>query len=119
MLILHIAEPAEWQAAREAGAFTRSTRGQSLDQVGFIHCSQPQQVKGVLDAFYADIDHDLVLLVIDTDRLTSPWQLDEVPGATDPFPHIYGPLDVEAVAETLPLRRTPDGFVLPDLPGLG
>jgi glutathione S-transferase len=116
VLIFHIAEPADWEAARDAGTFTRSTRGQSLDEVGFIHCSQPHQVKGVLDAFYADIDHDLVLLVIDTDRLTSPWQLDDVPGAADPFPHVNGPLDIDAVAETLPLRRSPEGFVLPVLP---
>lgn len=70
---------------------------------------------GVLDSFYANVDHDLLLLVIDTDQLTSPWQLDDVPGATDPFPHVYGPLDMDAVTETRPLRRTPEGFAVPDL----
>lgn len=42
MHIFHIADPDEWKAARATGAYTRSTRGQSLAEVGFIHCSQPQ-----------------------------------------------------------------------------
>jgi hypothetical protein len=48
-------------------------------------------------------------------RRTAPWQLDEVPGADEPFPHIYGPLNASAVVDELPLRRTADGFVVPHL----
>jgi glutathione S-transferase len=115
--IFHIAEPGAWAQARGAGASTTSTRGRTLEEEGFVHCSQPQQVSLVLNAVYADIDHDLLLLVVDTDLLTSPWQLDDVPGADDPFPHIYGPLNASAVVDELPLRRTADGFVVPDLIG--
>ena len=117
MLIFHIAFPEEWDEAQEAGSYTRSTRGQSLTEVGFIHCSQPHQISGVLTAAYADIGQDLILLVIDTDQLTSPWQLDQVPDSVDPFPHIYGSLNREAVVDVLPLRRVAGGFVVPDLPG--
>jgi NAD(P)-dependent dehydrogenase (short-subunit alcohol dehydrogenase family)/uncharacterized protein (DUF952 family) len=113
--IFHIAEPATWARARPSGDFTMSTRGRTLEEEGFIHCSQPQQVALVLDAVYADLEHDLLLLVIDTDLLASPWQLDDVPGADDPFPHIYGPLNASAVVDELVLRRTADGFVVPDL----
>ena len=113
MRIFHIAEASEWTAAQEGGAYTRSTRGQSLAEVGFIHCSQPHQVRTVLDAVYANVDHELVLLVVETERLTSRWQLDDVPGSPDPFPHIYGPLAVEAVVHVEQIRRTSEGWVVP------
>jgi uncharacterized protein (DUF952 family) len=115
VLIFHIAFPADWDAAR-SGAYTSSTRDGSLEDEGFIHCSRPSQVQQVIDGFYADVEHDLLLLAVDTDRLSSPWQLDDVPGAPEPFPHIYGPMNVDAVVDVLPLRRVADGFVLPDLP---
>ena len=115
MRIFHIADPDTWARARPTGSFTMSTRGRTLEEEGFIHCSQPHQVALVLDAVYADLEHDLLLLVIDTDLLASPWQLDDVPGADDPFPHIYGPLNTSAVLDELRLRRTADGFVVPDL----
>ena len=115
MRFFHIAEPEAWATAKTGGSWTTSTRGRTLEQEGFIHCSQPQQVALVLEAVYGDMDHDLLLLVVDSDRLTSPWQLDDVAGADDPFPHIYGPLNADAVVDELPLRRTADGFIVPDL----
>ncbi len=111
--ILHIAEPADWADAVAVGSYTQSTRGQSLDEVGFIHCSQPHQVRGVLDLVYTDVDHDLLLLVIETEGLTSPWQLDDVPGSDAPFPHIYGPLAVAAVVHVEQIRRTSEGWTVP------
>jgi len=56
-----------------------------------------------------------VLLTIDTDRLTSPWQVDEV--GDDSYPHIYGPLDVAAVVMATPLLRDGQGRLeLPEVP---
>lgn len=76
-----------------------STRGKSLSDVGFVHCARAEQVEGVRAMFYADVE-TLVLLTIDTDRLTSPWQLDPVPGAELSFPHVYGPINLDAIVET-------------------
>ncbi len=112
MLIFHAALPADWADAVREGRYETSTRGATLEEVGFIHASRASQLELVLDAFYADLD-ELVLLHIDTERLTSPWRLDEVPGSDDPFPHIYGPLDIEAVIETTRLRRAAHGWSLP------
>jgi len=95
MLIHHLALPADWAAAQEQGRYTVSTRGVTLEQEGFIHCSLPEQVEPVRQAFYADVA-ELLLLTIDTELLTSPWQFDEVPGAGT-FPHVYGPVDLGAV----------------------
>lgn len=98
MKIFHLALPEQWAAAVEAGEYRVSTRGATLEQVGFIHCSRPEQVQGVHGRFYADLT-DLLLLTIDTDRLISPWQLDEVAGAEQTFPHVYGPLNLDAVVD--------------------
>lgn len=98
MRIFHIATLADWDAARASGAYTTSTRGVSLDQQGYVHASRADQWEGVRAAFYADVTEPLVLLVIDTDRLTSPVvEEPPAPGMTETFPHIYGPLHPGAV----------------------
>lgn len=113
MRVFHIAEPDDWAEAVSAGAYAVSTRGASLVEVGYLHASRRHQVAGVLAALYADVTGDLLLLVIETDRLTARWQLDDVPGSAEPFPHIYGPLNIDAVVDTLPLTRGQAGWVLP------
>lgn len=97
-LIYHLALAGAWTEARAAGSYTASTLGLDLSDVGFIHCSRPEQVDGVYDRFYAGVTEPVLLLTIDTDLLISPWQYDDVAGES--FPHIYGPLNVEAVVAT-------------------
>jgi uncharacterized protein (DUF952 family) len=59
--------------------------------------------------------HNLVLLVIDPGRLDSEMHWD--PGvdlATELFPHIYGPVNLDAVVQVVDFEPTPDGkFHLP------
>lgn len=102
MRIFHLALQDAWREAVDAGTYTVSTLGLDLADVGFIHCSQDSQLAGVHERFYVGVTEPLVLLSIDTGRLTSPWQLDPVEGQPLPFPHIYGPLNVEAVVEAEP-----------------
>ena len=102
-VIFHIAERTAWDAAVAAGEYTVSTLGRSLAEEGFIHMSTEAQVAGVAERFYAGVG-DLVLLHIDESKLTSPLQYDEVPGAPDPFPHLYGPLNTDAVVRVEPFR---------------
>lgn len=101
MQIFHIAELAHWDAAQATGSYTRSTFGRSLDEEGFIHAARADQWADVRRRYYADVHEPLVLLVIDTDRLGSPWQEEVVGDAT--YPHIHGPLNVDAVVATVPL----------------
>jgi uncharacterized protein (DUF952 family) len=103
MRIFHVALRSDWEAAERSGAYTVSTRGRTLAEEGFIHASRGDQWQGVRDRYYADVDDPLVLLVIDTDRLRSPV-VEEVPdGASETFPHIYGPLNPDAVVQAVPL----------------
>ena len=104
MRIFHLATEEAWTSAVDAGSYTVSTLGLDLAEVGFIHCSQAEQVAGVHERFYRDLDDALLLLTIDTDRLSSPWQLDPVDSEPLPFPHIYGPLNVDAVVSAEPFR---------------
>lgn len=105
MIIHHLALPDDWAAARESGEYRISTRGATLDEVGFIHGATAEQVAGVRERYYADLD-ELVLLTIETDLLTSPWQLDEV--GDQWFLHVYGPINLDAVVETGVTRSSHD-----------
>lgn len=109
-LIFHITTGSEWEAAKAAGKYVAP----SLETEGFIHCSLPTQVTHVADWFYRDVP-DLVLLSIDPGRLTSPlrWEPSADAFAGD-FPHVYGPIAIEAVVAVLPWARGEDGFALPD-----
>ena len=106
--LFHAALPDDWTAAQHAGVYGMSTRGRTLADEGFIHCSYENQVERVVNAFYADLD-SLVLLVVDRGGL-GVEVVDESPTgdpADEHFPHIYGPLPVSAVVEARPWRREP------------
>ena len=100
-LIYHIAETADWEQAQRDGQYMMSTRSRTLAEEGFIHASTAAQVPLVAAAYYRDAP-DLVLLVIDPERVGSPIRYERVPGQPDPYPHIYGPLNLDAVLETRP-----------------
>ncbi len=105
--VLHLALLPDWEQARASGRYEVSTRGLTLAQVGFVHASEPHQVEGVARAFYADVTDPLVLLELDVAALEdagSPVRWEDVPGAPDPFPHVYGPLPVAAVTSVTPYR---------------
>ncbi len=115
-MIYHIALASDWQAALSAGEYRVSTLGRTLEDEGFVHASTSAQVRGVADAFYGAVREPLVLLTIDERRLTVPLQWDAVPGSAEPFPHLYGPLDVGAVVLATPLTRDAEGRL--ELPAL-
>ena len=101
--IYHISTTADWDQARREREYTTSTRGRTLAEEGFIHASTAAQVNQVADAYYRAAP-DLVLLVIDPERVGSPIRYERVPGQADPYPHIYGPLNLDAVVETRPFQ---------------
>ena len=107
--LYHLALGPEWQAARADGMYRRSTRGRSLEEVGFIHLSNAHQVEATAALFYGDLPAGAVLLLtIDPQRLAAA-ALEvrfEQAGGGEPFPHLYGPLPLGAVLRAEPwLRR--------------
>lgn len=104
----HLAELLHWELAQRTGRYTRSTLAATLEEVGFIHASYPEQLPGVVKAHYSRVSDPLVVLEIDPARLREAGvEVRLEPGdPTDPesplFPHVYGPLPVSAVARTRP-----------------
>lgn len=79
----------------------------SLAGEGFIHLSATiEQVTWVANRFYRDVP-DLVALVVDERLLSAAVHYDPTPDGV--FPHLYGPLDREAIIEVEPLRRGDQG----------
>jgi uncharacterized protein (DUF952 family) len=100
--IVHVTTGAQWAAAQSAGAY----RGDTLASEGFIHCSRPDQVAAVGARFFRGAS-GLLLLVIDRERVVVPVRDEGADG--DLFPHIYGPLNLDAVTRVLPFEPRADG----------
>ncbi len=118
--ILHITRQSDWLVALTSGAYQTP----SLTKDGFIHCSTDVQVLRVANSFYGG-QTDLVLLVIDTDKLAAPLKF-EAPinpqtgqpesGVNDQFPHVYGAINLEAVTRVIAFAPKADGsFILPPI----
>ncbi|MGE5250173.1 MAG: DUF952 domain-containing protein [Bacteroidota bacterium] len=118
MTILHITSRPEWQSAEKRGLFAAS----SLMSEGFIHFSTPEQVVPVANALYHG-QNGLVLLVVDEARLKPELRWEPPASApaegisdSDLFPHVYGPLNVDAVVNVLDFSPDQSGtFTLPAL----
>jgi uncharacterized protein (DUF952 family)/nucleoside 2-deoxyribosyltransferase len=110
--IFHLAERSTWALAKASGDYASSTRDQSLAEVGFIHCSFEQQLGATATRFYSDADPDrYVALVIDPSLLRARLVVEQA-GNGELFPHIYGPLNVDAVVATRPLIWRDSEFIL-------
>lgn len=112
---------------RDAALESRQTgeyRPKSLETDGFIHFSQRHQVLDVANAFYRG-QTDLVILVVEPSRLKAelryeapvhPSASPSAPGPENQFPHLYGPLNMDAVIETIDFPPGENGlFTLPPL----
>ncbi len=95
-MIFHITDAATWADSQLRGVHTGSTRGVDLVEEGYIHCSTAEQWLGVVERFYGD-DVDLLLLHVDERLLSAPLVYEQLPGAPEPFPHVYGPINLDAV----------------------
>jgi uncharacterized protein (DUF952 family) len=88
--LVHLCLREDWERAVQAGVYQAG----SLDELGFIHLSRPEQIQGVAKRYYAGIQ-GLVLLWVDPHKLSAEvrWELSD----GQIFPHLYGALNLEAV----------------------
>ena len=103
-LILHITTHSDWETAVSHPPYTTA----SLQSDGFIHCSTPAQ------AVYAANEHfkgqtGFKLLCIDEDLVTAKVVYEDCYETGLKFPHIYGPLNLDAVTAVLPFPPDADG----------
>jgi uncharacterized protein (DUF952 family) len=84
-----------------------------FEKDGFVHCTAGDELMlKVANHFYTNVPGDFGLLVIETDRLTSELKWESpTPGDTlaPLFPHIYGPINRDAVVAVRTMQRNADG----------
>jgi uncharacterized protein (DUF952 family) len=115
--LFHIASRSQWEDAWHREAY----RAETFESEGFIHCSTIHQVLPVADAFFRG-RQDLVLLLIDSSNVLAPLVYEagasvgrtSVGEMSECYPHLYGPLNLEAVLAVYDLLPDAHGrFVLP------
>ncbi|WP_338674874.1 DUF952 domain-containing protein [Streptomyces sp. SCSIO 30461] len=111
-MIIHVVPLDDWLAIPE-----RPYAPPSFAAEGFIHCSPDEATAlAIADAYYRKAPGPLMALLIDEDRLRSPVR-HEPAGSSPPagvspdtlFPHVYGPIDRDAVQGLLEIRRDAQG----------
>lgn len=98
--IWHVALLRDWEHAVALGSYEWSTLGVRLAEEGYVHASTAGQVDGVARRWYAQVEEPMVLLELDVAALEAsgaPVRWEQVPGADEAFPHVYGPVPVAAV----------------------
>ena len=87
-----------------------------FDRDGFIHCTKgDEQLVIVANRYYRNDHRAFLVVVIDEDLVTA--EIKYEPGQEDGvlYPHIYGPLNRDAIVTVLNMIRLPDGsFQFPD-----
>lgn len=103
-----------WENSKRKSEYTHSTITSSLDEVGFLHMTSPNQTMDIIQRFVDQ--RDVVLLLIDLEKVTMPIKFEPTKsGRPGLFPHIYGPLNLDAVYEILePARNKNNEFIAPD-----
>lgn len=108
-IIFHITKDEDWERARVVGGY----RPRTFAPEGFIHCSKPDQVIDVANRLFRG-QKGLVLLCINTRRVGPEIVYENLEGGQDLFPHIYGPLNLDAVVDVVSFEPEKEGrFALP------
>lgn len=104
--IFHIVPKMNWYAGE------KEYKGDTLTSEGFIHCSTKDQLIEVANYIFKGRE-DLHLLVIDESKVTQEIKYEDA-GNGKLYPHIYGPLNTNAVIDVLDFKPEKDGsFNLP------
>jgi len=81
-----------------------------FDADGFIHCTDGAEAPSiVLTTYYKDEPGDWVVAYVDADRITSPVRYDD---RAEVFPHVYGPINRDAILAVKEIGLVEDGTFL-------
>ena len=83
-----------------------------FERDGFIHCTDGREaISTTLTQYYKEDAGDWLVLSIDKSRIVAPVKYEDPAGI---FPHVYGPLNRDAIVDVQPIGRASDGtFLLP------
>lgn len=101
-------------------------QSETLARAGFIHCTSGRDMLiEVANAFFANLEDDLIVLEIDATRLLAPLKFEApsspsesvtvndikfIPEPGTLFPHIYGPINRQAIVREFVLQRDQTGL---------
>ena len=94
-MIYHVTKKEDWEKALANGIYEAA----SLKSEGFIHTSAINQITGVLERYFEN-EKTLVLLHIDEEKLSSPVKYQLAETIEEIFPHVFGPINLDAVVKT-------------------
>lgn len=97
MIILHALTKTLWNTYENKEFYGEA----SLEKFGFIHCSDIDTYHLVAPNFKNEAD-EMVLLVIDTRKVTAKIVWEDLRNGGVAFPHIYGLLNKNAIIDILP-----------------
>ena len=102
-MIYHIAIQEEWDSQANEPTYAPERYGND----GFIHCSEQHQLEGVADYNFRGTN-DLVLLELMPTRLNPETRYEQ--GGEEKYPHIYGPINKDAINRIVEVRSNADGL---------
>lgn len=91
-IIFHILPTEDWEKAQDSGVYSPD----GMASEGFIHCSRVDQVERTLTLLFKD-QPGLLLLWIAAPKVNAEIRDEDLYDAGQTFPHIYGPLNLDAV----------------------
>ncbi|MEM7128119.1 MAG: DUF952 domain-containing protein [Chloroflexota bacterium] len=103
-MIYHMLPKPRWQGQSHTMAYM----GDTLESEGFIHCTgELDRLIWVANHFYRSIMDEFVILCIDESRVDADIRWEEADGHR--FPHIYGPLNLDAIIKWVDFPRDANG----------
>jgi uncharacterized protein (DUF952 family) len=109
-IIFHITNPDDWYKAKVKGEYDST----SLHTEGFIHCSTKDQFIRSANKHFKG-ESGIILLQIEVDKVKNKIKFENLSGGKEDFPHIYGPINIEAVTDVFELKANGHGEFLSPL----
>jgi len=104
-LIFHIVSNKDWQNNQRYGVYRPELR----EKEGFIHCATADQIEDVANRYFKG-QNNILLVVIDFGKIKSDVKMEDTEGRGEEYPHIYGPLNLDAVLDKIKLHSDQDGL---------
>jgi uncharacterized protein (DUF952 family) len=103
----HLAPRAEWDAADKLAAYVPA----AFEREGFVHCTDgADEVALTANRYFSDLAGDLLVLVLDRSRLVATVRYED---PRQVYPHIYGPIERDAILDVRVMPRDASGAFLP------
>ncbi len=100
---LHLVPEPVWESVQNSPTYVP----EHYEADGFVHCTDGEEnLLGVANLFYRGDERPYVVLVLDIDRLQAPVRYDD---PSQIYPHIYGPVNLDAVVDVRRAVRLADG----------